>query len=279
MVTLPAIRPAAVDYKSPAHPYTLAVSEAGVEDARLRGTIAVAATLRLRYSAIWGRQAAQLHACYQECLSGFLPVELPDEVFVGFEQEKIDQIKAETTDVGLRWFFSADDGPRPGSSWRFNSIEDVEFTLTAKLRWNAVGPVGDGICPGPGYTFPYVEGSGEFDTGSFPIWSATQNINPGPGDSFEVTVQLDFSQYVGTLYWSLGPATGLGNNYLPSMLPGPQSGFFCVDAPSSPSVVEVLTFTVAADIAEQDVYVLLTLSELPVGGGIAAGFLLFLNPS
>lgn len=279
MVTLPAIRPANVDYKPPAHPYTLAVSEAGVEDGRLRGTIAVDATLRLRYTAIWGREAAELLACYQQTLSGFLPVDLPDEVFVGFEQEKIDQIKAETTDVGLRWFFSKDEGPRPSTSWRFNSIEDVEFTLTAKLRWNAVGPVGDGICPGPGYTFPYVEGSSELDPGTFPQWSATQSTNPGPGDTFEVTVQLDFSQYVGTLYWSLSPATGIGNNYVPSMLPGPQSGFFCVDATSAPFVVNVLTFTVAADIAEQDVYVLFTLSELPVGGGIAFGFLLLLNPA
>jgi len=101
-ILFPSIEPTRFAFVMPRHPVTSAVSEAGIEDQRLWGTVAVNGALELEFGNIRTDQATEILATFRQSYSGLLPLTLPDIFFAGVTADYKAFIESVTTGAGLR---------------------------------------------------------------------------------------------------------------------------------------------------------------------------------
>lgn len=134
-IPFPAIEPTAFAFTMPRHPITSSVSEAGVEDQRLWGTVAVGAALELEFGNIRTAQSIEILATFHQSYSGLLELELPDILFAGVTAEDRAFIDAVTTGAGLRWFWPLGQGaPTPKASLTYRHRCTLPVQLQARLQ-------------------------------------------------------------------------------------------------------------------------------------------------
>jgi hypothetical protein len=134
-ILFPAIEPTGFAFLMPRHPITSAVSEAGIEDQRLWGTVAVGAGLDLEFGNIRTSQATEILATFHQSYSGLLELELPDILFAGVTTEDRSFIELITTGAGLRWFWPLGQGaPTPKASLTYRHRCTLPVQLQARLQ-------------------------------------------------------------------------------------------------------------------------------------------------
>jgi hypothetical protein len=134
-IPFPAIEPTAFAFVMPRHPVTSSMSEAGVEDQRLWGTVAVGGALDLEFGNIRTAQAIEILATFHQSYSGLLELELPDSLFAGVTTEDRLFIDAVTTGAGLRWFWPLGQGaPTPRASLTYRQRCTLPVQLQARLQ-------------------------------------------------------------------------------------------------------------------------------------------------
>jgi hypothetical protein len=134
-ILFPAIEPTAFAFVMPRHPVTSAVSEAGVEDQRLWGTVAVGAALELEFGNIRTDRATEILATFHQSYSGLLELELPDILFAGVTAADRLFIDSVTTAAGLRWFWPLGQGaPTPKASLTYRHRCTLPVQLQARLQ-------------------------------------------------------------------------------------------------------------------------------------------------
>ena len=134
-ILFPAIEPTAFAFVMPRHPITSAVSEAGIEDQRLWGTVAVGAALELEFGNIRTTNATAILATFHQSYSGLLELELPSILFAGVTAADKAFIESVTTGAGLRWFWPLGQGaPTPRSSLTYRHRCTLPVTLQARLQ-------------------------------------------------------------------------------------------------------------------------------------------------
>lgn len=134
-ILFPAIEPTAFAFVMPRHPITSAVSEAGVEDHRLWGTVAVGGALELEFGNIRTTNATAILATFRQSYSGLLPLTLPDILFAGVTAADKAFIESVTTGAGLRWFWPLGQGaPTPRSSLTYRHRCTLPVQLQARLQ-------------------------------------------------------------------------------------------------------------------------------------------------
>ena len=134
-ILFPAIEPTAFAFVMPRHPITSAVSEAGVEDHRLWGPVAVGGALELEFGNIRTTNATAILATFRQSYSGLLPLTLPDILFAGVTAADKAFIESVTTGAGLRWFWPLGQGaPTPRSSLTYRHRCTLPVQLQARLQ-------------------------------------------------------------------------------------------------------------------------------------------------
>jgi hypothetical protein len=134
-ILFPAIEPTAFAFVMPRHPVTSAVSEAGIEDQRLWGTVAVGAALELEFGNIRTDRATEILATFHQSYSGLLELELPDILFAGVTAADRLFIDSVTTGAGLRWFWPLGQGaPTPKASLIYRHRCTLPVQLQARLQ-------------------------------------------------------------------------------------------------------------------------------------------------
>jgi hypothetical protein len=134
-ILFPAVEPTSCAFVMPRHPVTTARSEAGVEDQRLWGTVAVDGALELEFANIRTGIATQILQTFFDSFSGTLPLELPDILFAGVTAEDRAFIDAVTTGAGLRWFWPLGQGaPTPRASLTYRHRCTLPVVLQARLQ-------------------------------------------------------------------------------------------------------------------------------------------------
>jgi hypothetical protein len=134
-ILFPAIEPTAFAFVMPRHPVTSAVSEAGIEDQRLWGTVAVGGALELEFGNIRTDRATEILATFHQSYSGLLELELPDILFAGVTAADRLFIDSVTTGAGLRWFWPLGQGaPTPKASLTYRHRCTLPVQLQARLQ-------------------------------------------------------------------------------------------------------------------------------------------------
>lgn len=134
-ILFPAIEPTAFAFSMPRHPVTSSVSEAGIQDQRLWGTVAVDGVLDLEFGNIRTSQANEILRSFHDSYSGVLPLELPDILFAGETAEGRAFIDSVTTGAGLRWFWPLGQGaPTPRKSLTYRHRFTLPVQLQARLQ-------------------------------------------------------------------------------------------------------------------------------------------------
>ena len=134
-ILFPSIEPTAFAFVMPRHPITSAVSEAGIEDQRLWGTVAVGGALELEFGNIRTTNATAILATFHQSYSGLLELELPSILFAGVTAADKAFIESVTTGAGLRWFWPLGQGaPTPRSSLTYRHRCTLPVTLQARLQ-------------------------------------------------------------------------------------------------------------------------------------------------
>lgn len=134
-ILFPAIEPTAFAFVMPRHPVTSSVSEAGIEDQRLWGTVAVGGAIELEFGNIRTARATEILATFHQSYSGLLELELPDILFAGVTAEDRAFIDSVTTGAGLRWFWPLGQGaPTPRASLTYRHRCTLPVQLQARLQ-------------------------------------------------------------------------------------------------------------------------------------------------
>jgi hypothetical protein len=134
-ILFPSIEPTAFAFVMPRHPITSAVSEAGIEDQRLWGTVAVNGALELEFGNIRTSQATEILTTFHQSYSGLLELELPSILFAGVTADDRAFIESVTTGAGLRWFWPLGQGaPTPRSSLIYRHRCTLQVQLQARLQ-------------------------------------------------------------------------------------------------------------------------------------------------
>ena len=140
-IAFPAIEPTAFAFSMPKHPVTSAMSESGVEDHRLWGTVAIRAIIELEFSNILFTQARAILATFSDSYSGLLPLDLPDILFSGITAEDQEWLESITTERGLIWSWPlGEDAPAPRASLTYRRRCTLPVRLVARLE-NTTPPV------------------------------------------------------------------------------------------------------------------------------------------
>ena len=134
-IAFPAIEPTAFAFTMPRHPVTSAMSESGIEDHRLWGTLAVRGLLDLEFGNIRTDRATAILATFHQSYSGLLALDLPEILFAGVSAADRVFIESVTTDAGLRWFWPiGQDAPTPRASLTFRQRCSLPVQLQARLQ-------------------------------------------------------------------------------------------------------------------------------------------------
>jgi hypothetical protein len=134
-IAFPAIEPTAFAFTMPRHPVTSAMSESGIEDHRLWGTVAVRALLDLEFGNIRTDRATAILATFHQSYSGLLELDLPEILFAGVSAADRVFIESVTTGAGLRWFWPiGQDAPTPRTSLTFRQRCSLPVQLQARLQ-------------------------------------------------------------------------------------------------------------------------------------------------
>jgi hypothetical protein len=134
-ILFPSIEPTGFAFVMPRHPITSAVSEAGIEDQRLWGTVAVNGALELEFGNISTSQATEILRTFHQSYSGLLELELPDILFAGVTAADKAFIESVTTGAGLRWFWPLGQGaPTPRASHTYRHRCNLPVQLQARLQ-------------------------------------------------------------------------------------------------------------------------------------------------
>jgi hypothetical protein len=134
-IAFPAIEPTAFAFTMPRHPVTSAMSESGIEDHRLWGTVAVRGLLDLQFGNIRTDRATAILATFHQSYSGLLALDLPEILFAGVSAADRVFIESVTTGAGLRWFWPiGQDAPTPRTSLTFRQRCSLPVQLQARLQ-------------------------------------------------------------------------------------------------------------------------------------------------
>ena len=134
-IPFPAIEPTGFRFTMPRHPVTSAMSEAGIEDQRLWGTVAVRGVLDLEFSNIRTSDATLILGSFHASYSGVLELDLPNILFAGYTSDDRAFIKSVTTDAGLKWFWPVgQDAPTPQQSMVYRRRCNLPVQLQARLQ-------------------------------------------------------------------------------------------------------------------------------------------------
>lgn len=134
-IAFPAIEPTAFAFTMPRHPVTTAMSESGVEDQRLWGTVATRGQLELEFANIRTTIATAILATFHQSYSGVLALDLPLILFAGWSAEDQQFIESVTTGAGLRWFWPVgQDAPTPKASLVYRRRCTLPVVLQARLQ-------------------------------------------------------------------------------------------------------------------------------------------------
>jgi hypothetical protein len=134
-IPFPAIEPTGCAFTMPRHPVTSAMSESGVEDYRLWGTVAVGGVLELEFTNIKTTRAKEILATFHQSYSGTLPIDLPEVLFAGFTAEDRAFINSVTTDAGLMWYWPVGrETPAPRQSLVYRHRCTLPIRLEARLQ-------------------------------------------------------------------------------------------------------------------------------------------------
>ena len=134
-ILFPSIEPTRFAFGMPRHPVTSAGSEAGTEDQRLWGTVAVNGALELEFGNIRTSQATEILRTFHQSYSGLLELELPSILFAGVTADHKTFIESVTTGAGLRWFWPLGQGaPTPRSSLTYRHRCTLTVQLQARLQ-------------------------------------------------------------------------------------------------------------------------------------------------
>jgi hypothetical protein len=134
-IPFPAIEPTGFRFTMPRHPVTSAMSEAGFEDQRLWGTVAVRAVFDLEFSNIRTDAATLILASFHASYSGVLDLDLPDILFAGYSSADRTFIESVTTGAGLKWFWPVgQDAPTPQQSLVYRRRCNLPVQLQARLQ-------------------------------------------------------------------------------------------------------------------------------------------------
>lgn len=134
-IPFPAIEPADCAFTMPRHPVTGAMSESGIEDHRLWGTVAVKGVLELEFRNIRTAKANEILDTFRQSYSGILSLDLPEILFAGYTAEDRAFINSVTTGAGLRWYWPVgQDAPAPRQSLTFKHRCTLPVRLEARLQ-------------------------------------------------------------------------------------------------------------------------------------------------
>jgi hypothetical protein len=134
-IPFPAIEPADCAFTMPRHPVTGAISESGIEDHRLWGTVAVKGVLELEFRNIRTARANEILDTFRQSYSGILSLDLPEILFAGYTAEDRAFINSVTTGAGLRWYWPVgQDAPAPRQSLTFKHRCTLPVRLEARLQ-------------------------------------------------------------------------------------------------------------------------------------------------
>lgn len=134
-IAFPAIEPTAFAFTMPRHPVTSAMSESGIEDHRLWGTVAVRGLLELEFSNIRTANATAILSTFHQSYSGLLALDLPDILFAGVTADDRAFIDSVTTGAGLKWFWPVgQDAPTPRQSLVYRHRCTLPVQLQARLQ-------------------------------------------------------------------------------------------------------------------------------------------------
>lgn len=134
-ILFPSIEPTAFAFVMPRHPVTTAETEAGIQDQRLWGTVAVNGALELEFGNIRTSQATEILRTFHQSYSGLLELELPNILFAGVTTSDRAFIESVTTGAGLRWFWPLGQGaPTPRSSLTYRHRCTLPVQLQARLQ-------------------------------------------------------------------------------------------------------------------------------------------------
>ena len=134
-ILFPAVKPTSSAFVMPRHPATTARSEAGVDDQRLWGTVAVDGALELEFANIPTSTATDILRTFHQSYSGLLELQLPAILFDGLTDQDRAFIDAITTGSGLRWFWPVGQGaPKPRASLVYRHRCTLPVTLQARLQ-------------------------------------------------------------------------------------------------------------------------------------------------
>lgn len=136
-IAFPAIEPTAFSFAMPRHPTTSAISESGIEDHRLWGTVATKGLLDLEFGNIHTTNALLILRTFHDSYSGILALDLPEILFAGITPEDRDYINSVTTGAGLKWFWPVGQGaPTPRASLVYRHRCTLPVQLEARLQSN-----------------------------------------------------------------------------------------------------------------------------------------------
>jgi hypothetical protein len=134
-IPFPAVEPTAFAFVMPRHPVTSAVSESGVQDHRLWGTVAVDGALELEFRNIKTEVATSILQTFHTSYSGLLPLDLPDILFAGETAADRAFIDSVTTEAGLQWFWPVgQNAPNPRKSLTYKNRCTLLVRLEARLE-------------------------------------------------------------------------------------------------------------------------------------------------
>lgn len=135
LIPFPAVEPTSFAFVMPRHPVTSAVSESGVQDQRLWGTVAVDGALELEFRNIPTEVATSILQTFHESYSGTLPLSLPNILFAGVTEADRAFIISVTTGAGLQWFWPVgQNAPSPRASLVFKNRCTLPVRLEARLQ-------------------------------------------------------------------------------------------------------------------------------------------------
>lgn len=134
-IPFPAIEPTGVKFTMPRHPVTGAISEAGIEDHRLWGSVAVRGLFDLDFTNIRTSDATLILTSFRDSYSGVLHLDLPDILFAGYSSDDRAFVDSVTTGAGLRWYWPVgQDAPTPQQSLVYRRRCSLPVQLQARLQ-------------------------------------------------------------------------------------------------------------------------------------------------
>jgi hypothetical protein len=134
-IPFPAIEPTGFSFTMPRHPVTSAMSENGIEDHRLWGTVAVGGQLDLEFENIRTASAVAILQTFDLSYSGVLVLDLPAILFAGVSAEDRAFIDSVTTEKGLGWYWPVgQNAPTPRASLKYRLRCSLPVQLQARLQ-------------------------------------------------------------------------------------------------------------------------------------------------